>query len=59
MVIEKKIEINNKKKAELEEKLESKKFHQLSINSKPSYDYLLSIPIYNLTFEKIEKLKNQ
>jgi DNA topoisomerase-2 len=61
MVIDKKIEINNKKKSEIEEKLESKKFPQLSAtkDSKPSYDYLLSMPIYNLTFEKIEELKKQ
>ena len=60
MVVEKKLEINNKKKTEIEEKLEKLKFPQLGKNkddTKVSYDYLLSMPIYNLTMEKIEELK--
>jgi DNA gyrase/topoisomerase IV subunit B len=56
MVIEKKININNTKKQEIEEKLEHYKFPKLD---NMSYDYLLSMPIYNLTFEKIEELKKQ
>jgi DNA topoisomerase-2 len=60
MVVEKKLEINNKKKTEIEEKLEKLKFPRLGKNkddTKISYDYLLSMPIYNLTMEKIEELK--
>ncbi len=61
MVIEKKLEINNKKRDAIEEALVKNKFPKLGINkdAKPSYDYLLSMPIYNLTFEKIEELKKQ
>ena len=62
MVVEKKIEINNKKKHEIEEKLEKLKFPQLGRtrdDTKISYDYLLTMPIYNLTQEKIEEFKNQ
>ena len=61
MVIEKKLEINNKKRDIIEQSLEKNKFPKLGINidAKPSYDYLLAMPIYNLTFEKIEELKKQ
>jgi len=62
MVVEKKLEINNKKKYEIEEKLESNKFPKLGRSkddTKLSYDYLLTMPIYNLTQEKIEELKKQ
>jgi DNA gyrase/topoisomerase IV subunit B len=62
MVVEKKLEINNKKKQEIEEKLEILKFRKLGRtkdDTKLSYDYLLSMPIYNLTQEKIEELKHQ
>ncbi len=61
MVVEKKLEINNKKKQEIEDKLEKLKFPQLGKNKddKQSYDYLLSMPLYNLTQEKIEELKQQ
>lgn len=62
MVVEKKLEINNKKKQEIEEKLEKLKFPRLGRSkddTKVSYDYLLSMPIYNLTQEKIDELKQQ
>ena len=62
MVVEKKIEVNNKKRDEIENKLEKLKFPKLGRNkddTKESYDYLLSMPIYNLTYEKIEELKKQ
>lgn len=62
MVVEKKLEINNKKKQEIEEKLEKLKFPRLGKSKddlKVSYDYLLTMPIYNLTQEKIEELKQQ
>ena len=62
MVVEKKLEVNNKKRTEIEEKLEKLKFPKLGRSkddTKVSYDYLLSMPIYNLTHEKIEELKKQ
>ena len=55
MIINKKLEINNKKKSEIEEKLVELKFTKID----DSYNYLLSMPIYNLTQEKIEELKKQ
>lgn len=62
MVVDKKLDVNNKKKTEIEDKLEKHKFPRLGKSKddpKVSYDYLLSMPIYNLTFEKIEELKKQ
>jgi DNA topoisomerase-2 len=62
MVVEKKLEVNNKKRDEIENKLEKFKFPKLGRNKddpKKSYDYLLSMAIYNLTYEKIEELKQQ
>lgn len=62
MVVEKKLEVSNKKRSEIEEKLEKHKFPKLGRSkddAKVSYDYLLSMPIYNLTYEKIEELKKQ
>jgi len=61
MIVEKKLEINNKKRMEIEDKLEELEFPRLSTNSssKENYDYLLSMPVYNFTNEKIEELKKQ
>ena len=62
MVVQKEIEINNKKKAEIEETLEKNKFPKFGKNksdTKLTYDYLLTMPIYNLSYEKIEELKKQ
>jgi DNA topoisomerase-2 len=62
MIIDKKLIVNNKKKSELEEELENLKFPKMGKNIKDtddSYNYLLSMPIYNLTKEKIDELKNQ
>jgi DNA topoisomerase-2 len=62
MVVEKKLDINNKKKADIEEKLKEHKFPKLGTHKHDkdtSYDYLLSMPLYNLTQEKIEELKAQ
>jgi DNA topoisomerase-2 len=62
MIIDKKLVVNNKKKSELEEELEKLKFPKMGKNIKDtdsSYNYLLSMPIYNLTKEKIDELKNQ
>lgn len=55
MIVEKKLDINNKKKSEIEDKLASLKFPKHD----GSYNYLLSMPLYNLTYEKIEELKKQ
>jgi len=62
MVIDKKIQVNNNKKHIIEEVLEENEFPKLGKNKdddKISYDYLLSMPVYNFTFEKIEELKKQ
>jgi DNA topoisomerase-2 len=62
MVVQKEIEINNKKKQEIEETLDKNKFPKFGKNkndTKLTYDYLLSMPIYNLSYEKIEELKKQ
>jgi DNA topoisomerase-2 len=55
MIVEKKLEVNNKKKSDIEAELEKHKF----MKNDNSYNYLLSMPIYNLTNEKIEELKKQ
>ena len=62
MVVEKKLDINNKKRCEIEEKLEIEKFQKIGATktaTNVSYDYLLTMPIYNLTSEKIEELRKQ
>ncbi len=62
MIIEKKLVVNNKKKIDIEEELENLKFPKLGKtknDSDISYNYLLSMPIYNLTKEKIDELKHQ
>ena len=55
MVVNKKLIVNNRKKADIESELEKLKFPQFD----NSYSYLLSMPIYNLTKEKIDELKKQ
>jgi DNA topoisomerase-2 len=62
LVVNKKLEINNKKRSDIEEQLIKAKFPQLARSKdddKVSYDYLLTMPIYNLTMEKIDELKQQ
>ena len=62
MVVNDELIVNKKKKSALEFELESHKFPLLgrTINdTNISYDYLLSMPIYNLTLEKIEELQKQ
>ena len=56
-VINKEIKINNRKKADIESKLFVLKFPKLGTDK--SYQYLLGMPIYSLTFEKVQELKNQ
>lgn len=58
MVVEKKLKVNNRKRDSIEEDLIKNDFPKMSDNNdKKSYNYLLSMPIYNLTKEKIEELK--
>jgi DNA topoisomerase-2 len=57
MIVEKELIVNNVKKADIELELEKHKFPKLVKEN--SYAYLLSMPIYNLTMEKIEELKEQ
>ena len=52
--IEGKILINNKKKLEIIEQLETHKYPKLD----DSYDFLLKMPIYNLTKEKIDEFNS-
>jgi len=62
MVVNDELIVNKKKKSALEFELESHRFPRMgkTINDNNiSYDYLLSMPIYNLTYEKIEELQNQ
>lgn len=55
-VVDGKIIVNKKKKDEIVKQLE--KFDKI-IKVDGSYNYLLSMPIYSLTYEKLEELKNQ
>lgn len=62
MIVSKKLIINNKKKIDIENELESLKFPRLGKSNQDedkSYNYLLSMPLYNLTEEKIDELKQQ
>jgi DNA topoisomerase-2 len=63
LIIEKKLVVNNKKKCDIEEELEKLKFPKIGKNKDDigsgTFNYLLGMPIYNLTTEKIEELKNQ
>jgi DNA topoisomerase-2 len=61
MVINEKLKVNNVPKKKLEEDLEKHKFVKMSSNidsNNKSYDYLTGMPIFNLTKEKIDSLKN-
>ena len=52
--IENKIQITNKKKADIVEQLTKRKY----IMKDNSFDYLLRLPIYSLTKEKVDELNN-
>jgi len=52
-IVDKKLEINNAKKSEIVEYLETNEFPKVDNH----YDYLLKLPIYSLTKEKIEEYK--
>ena len=50
MVVEKKLKVNNRKRVDIEQSLEEYGFPKMSDSTdKKSYNYLLSMPIYNLT----------
>jgi DNA topoisomerase-2 len=55
MIINKELKINNRPKAAIEEDLITHKFKKFDGN----YNYLLTMPIHNLTMEKINELKKQ
>ena len=57
MVVNDELIVNKRKKTELETDLVDNDFPKLGANK--SYDYLLGMPIYQLTYEKIEELKKQ
>jgi DNA topoisomerase-2 len=62
MVVKKQLKINNVPRLEIEGELNKHNFKQMAIskdNTKVSYDYLLTMPIYNLTSEKIIELNQQ
>ena len=62
MVVQKQLKINNRKKDIIEKDLVNNKFPKFGKNindENKTYDYLLGMPIYSLTYEKIEELKNQ
>ena len=57
-ILSKKIIIERRKKTDIVQDLINLKYPELatSINSKPSYDYLTSLPLFSLTLEKIDEL---
>lgn len=57
LVIDKKLKINNKMKNEIENELVTLLFPKLGKNE--SYDYLLGMPLYSLTKEKVDQLKQE
>ncbi len=59
-VISNKLVISKKQKQVLIEELGEKEYPELStnINSKPSYDYLVGMPMWTLTQEKIDELES-
>jgi DNA topoisomerase-2 len=62
LIVNKTLIINNKKKDLIEEELEKLDFPKIGKSKDDldtSYNYLLSMPLYNLTSEKIEELKKQ
>jgi hypothetical protein len=60
-IIEEKLEIRNKKKAVINTMLDEIGFPKLqsSNNSEATYDYLLSMDLYKLTYEEVEELKKK
>ena len=60
-IFAKKIIVNNKPKKNIIQQLEKLKFPMFSLNEneESSYNYLLTMPIYSLSKEKIEELEKQ
>lgn len=54
-VIAAEIEVHKMKKVELEERLAVDEY----MKHNDSFDYLIKIPIYNLTTDKVEELENE
>lgn len=54
-ILDGKLKINNRKKAEIESDLDAMKFERAD----GSYDHLLRMPIHSLTQEKFDELNNQ
>lgn len=54
-IIKKTLIVGNRKKAEIEKELETKKYVRID----NSYDHLLGMPIYTLTKEKVDELLKQ
>lgn len=63
MVVNDELIVNKRKRADIEKDLEKHKFPKLAAkvgeDDDVSYNYLLNMMIYNLTYEKIEELKKQ
>lgn len=59
-VISNQLIISKKQKSALIEELEELEYPELStsVNSKPSYDYLVGMPMWSLTQEKIDELES-
>ena len=57
-IIEDRLKINNRKKTDIEEYLEKNEYPKKKneTDGKTSYDYLIRMPIWNLTYEKKEEL---
>ena len=55
LIVNKKLVINNKKKSEIEDYLKKNKFPKYN----KTYNYLLGMQLYTLTYEKIRELKKQ
>ena len=55
-IIENKLKIMNRKKNDIEEYLIKNQFPKKKMDDKDNYDYLIKMPIWNLTYEKKEEL---
>ncbi len=63
MVVNDELIVNKRRRADIEKDLEKHKFPKLAAkvgeDDDVSYNYLLNMMIYNLTYEKIEEWKKQ
>jgi DNA topoisomerase-2 len=57
MVVNDELIVSKRKRGEIEDDLEENDFKKMGTSN--NFDYLLNMPIYQLTFEKIEELKKQ